>query len=225
MGRPRKNKKSQHELAAQWGTSQVNIGKLTAAGCDFDASDKEVAEWLNKNCKRKSPAMRAAIKAVLQPTKIKISEVEGKRSLEEMRDYYGEQLDATTKSDSVDREDVKFWNDLLLKADESLRRSEAHAKKLGVDKGELLSRGEVERIMRAMFWAGNACCEKFAKQIAQKLSNKEPAEIYDILAPLLTSLTLFEALKKVAKPPGEVNLPDWFVDCAATEETQYIEHE
>ena len=88
-----------------------------------------------------------------------------------------------------------------------------------------MSRGEVERIMRAMFWAGNACCEKFAKQIAQKLSNKEPAQIYDILAPLLTSLTIFEALKKVAKPPGEVNLPDWVVECASTEESQYIEHE
>ena len=225
MGRPRKNKKSQRELDTQWGTSQVNIGKLTAAGCDFDADDKEVAQWLMKNCKRKSAAMREAINAVLKPKAIKISEVEGKRSLEEMRDYYGEQLDATTKSETVDREDVKFWNDLLLKADESLRRSEAHAKKLGVDKGELLSRGEVERIMRAMFWAGNACCEKFAKQIAQKLSNKEPDQIYDILAPLMTSLTMFEALKKVAKPPGEVNLPDWFVECSKTEETQYIDHE
>jgi len=55
------------------------------------------------------------------------------------------------------------------------------------------------------------------------LSGKPPAEIYEILAPNLVSSSLFEAIKKVAKTPGDVNLPQWLIDCFLNEEDQYIE--
>lgn len=221
MSRQRHNSLSQHQLAEKWGCSQPQIGKLTEKGCDFDAPDDVVANWLLKNCKRKPAKMKAAIEEVLKLERVSVEGVEQK-SLEEMAEYYSRQLNAATSAERVDREDVKFWNDLLLKTDESIRRSEAHAKKLGVDKGELLSRGEVERILRAVAWAGNACCDKFSKQIAQRLSDKKPAEVHRILKPTLTALTLFEAMKRVAKTPGDVNLPEWCVECFATEEKQYV---
>ncbi len=221
MSRQTKQKTSQHDLAAKWGLSQAGVGKLQKAGCNFDLPDEEVAQWLNKNCSRKSKKMRAAIAEVLKPARVNIDGIEEK-SLEQMAEYYSRQLNAATSAENVDREDVKFWNDLLLKTDESIRRSEAHAKKLGVDKGELLSRGEVERILRAVAWSGNACIDKFSKQIAQRLSDKKPDEVHRILKPTLTALTLFEAMKRVTKTPGEVNLPEWVTACFATEERQYL---
>jgi len=216
-------KMKQADLAVKWGTTQKNISLMMGKGCDFTASDEDVAKWLLANGKRKSKPMRDAIAKVLKPEVIDAIETGKKKSLEEMRDYYASNLDRATRAESVDRESVKFWNDLLLKADESIRKSEAHAKKLGIDRGELLSREEVERIIKSMVWAGNACCDKFAQQIAQKLSGKPPAEIYEILAPNLVSSSLFEAIKKVAKTPGDVNLPQWLIDCFLNEEDQYIE--
>ena len=64
--------------------------------------------------------------------------------------------------------------------------------------------------------------DKYSKQIAQRLSNKTPAEVHKVLKPTLVALTLFEAMKKVAKCPGEINLPQWVIDCFATEEKLYI---
>lgn len=225
MPAPRKNKASQHQLAEKWGTTQKNVSLMRDSGCDFDAPDKEVARWLLKNAKRKSKPMREAIALVLKPKTPESGEPEGQRSLDEMRDYYASKLDAATKSEDVDHEAIKFWNDLWLKADESIRRSQAHEKKLGIEQGEILSRGEVERILRAMFWAGNACCDKFSKQIAQRLSDKKPAEIHKMLKPFLTASALFQGLKRVAKTPGDMNLPQWVIDCADTEEKQYLEYD
>ena len=217
-------KMKQADLAIKWGTTQKNISLMMGKGCDFTASDESVAEWLLANTKRKSKPMREAIAKVLKPEAIEAIETGKKKSLEEMRDYYAANLDRATRAESVDRESVKFWNDLLLKVDESIRKSEAHAKKLGIDRGELLSREEVERILRALFWAVNACSDKFAKQMAQHLSDKSPAEVYDILAPNLTA-RVFDALKKVAKTPGEINLPEYIIECATAEEQQYIEYD
>ena len=214
--------KTQKDLSEKWGTTQKNISLMAAKGCDFDASDKEVAKWLLTHSKRKSKAMRAAIDAVLKPEAVQPAEGENVRSLEEMRDYYSMQLDAASKAEHLDREEVKFWNDLLLKADESLRKSEAHSKRLGLDSGEILSRGEVERILRNMAWAGNSCVDKFSKQIAQRLSDKKPAEVHKILKPTLTALLIFEGMNRLAKAPGDINLPQWVIDCMQTEGKNYF---
>ena len=215
-------KPTQKALSLKWGTSQMTISNFMRDGCDFTMSDEEVARWLLTHAKRKSKLMREAIAKVLQSDDIKLTETAERRSLEDMRDYYSAQLDAATKSSVVDHERIKFWNDLLLKADESIRKSQAHEKKLGIEQGELLQRTEVERILCNVAWTGNSCIDKYSKQIAQRLSNKTPAEVHKVLKPTLVALTLFEAMKKVAKCPGEINLPQWVIDCFATEEKLYI---
>ena len=223
MTRPKHNNKTQTELAAYWGTSQMNISKMAKKGCDFNAPDEDVARWLLRNSRRKSEPLRNAINAVLKPEAGRISaNGKGVRSLEEMRDYYSVQLDAASKAADLDREEVKFWNDLLLKADESLRKSQAHEKKLGLDSGETLSRPEVERLLQNWIWGGNACCDKYSKQIAQRLSNKPPAEVHKILKPMLTGLLVFEGLKRMAKVKGAINLPQWFIDCVQSERKFYL---
>ena len=213
---------TQKSLSLKWGTSQMTISNFMRDGCDFTMSDEDVARWLLTHAKRKSKLMREAIAKVLESDDIKMVETAERRSLEDMRDYYSAQLDAATKSSVVDHERIKFWNDLLLKADESIRKSQAHEKKLGIEQGELLQRSEVERILCNVAYTGNACIDKYSKQIAQRLSNKTPAEVHRVLKPTLVALTLFEAMKKVAKCPGEINLPQWVIDCFATEEKLYI---
>ena len=215
-------KPTQTDLAKRWGTSQKNVSLMIAKGCDFSLPGEDVARWLMTHQPRKSKSMREAIAKELQPDDIKLAETAERRSLEDMRDYYSAQLDAATKSSVVDHDRIKFWNDLLLKADESIRKSQAHEKKLGIEQGELLQRTEVERILCNVAWTGNSCIDKYSKQIAQRLSNKTPAEVHKVLKPTLVALTLFEAMKKVAKCPGDINLPQWVIDCFATEEKLYI---
>tara|TARA_R110000765_G_scaffold323837_1_gene415439 strand:- start:12 stop:521 length:510 start_codon:yes stop_codon:yes gene_type:complete len=165
--------------------------------------------------------MKEAIDLILKPKRVKVSKVESAdKTAEDLRDEYFAELRESKSEGDQEREKISL--DAFLKIDKQIRDSEAHAKKIGIDKGELLSRGEVERILRAMFWAGNACCDKFSKQIAQRLSDKKPAEVHKILKPTLTALTLFEGLKRVAKTPGDVNLPEWVIECSRTEEKQYL---
>lgn len=55
---------SQRALAEKWGTSAMTISRLAKRGCDFDASDNDVARWLYTRCMKKPKAMYAAIYAL-----------------------------------------------------------------------------------------------------------------------------------------------------------------
>ncbi len=222
--RPSKFKKPMTHYAKKWGATSMTISNMAKKGCDWDADEKELARWLIANCKRKPAKMTKLIKEILQPTDLNESASKSKAaSLEDMREYYSVQLNTATKCKDVNHEAVKFWNDLLLKADESIRKSQAHEKKLGIEKGELLSRSEVERIIKASIWAGNACIDKFSKQIAQRLSNLPPQDVHKALKPQLTGMIIFEGMRRVTKTPGEINVPQWVADCYQTERSLYLE--
>ena len=200
----------------------MTISTMAAKGCDFNAPNAEVAKWLITHSKRKSKAMKAAIASVLKPEPIRVSKADEPQSLEAMRDYYADQLHAATQAEHVNGDEVKFWNDLMLKADESLRKSEAHSKRLGLDRGEVLPRSEVERILTNVFWSGNSACCNFAKQHALRISNQTPEKICETLRPLMIAKDIFPQLWKLAKVPGQINLPAWVVKAALTKEKKYI---
>ena len=220
--RPTNHKTSMLDLSAKWGTTQMTISNMAKKGCDFDQPDEDVAKWILKHSMRKSKAMKDAIAAVLKPEIIEHVKQEERRSLEEMRDYYSDQLDKATNSGHTDHEEIKFWNDLWLKADESIRRSQAHERKLGLEQGEMLPKADVEAILDNVIYAANACCNNFSKQIAQSLSGKTPAGVHKILKPNLLSWLIFEGFDKLAKVPGEVNLPQWVIDRAKKNEGVYL---
>jgi hypothetical protein len=50
--------------ASKWHTSTVTASNYARRGCDWDASDYEVATWLLKYARKKPPAMREAVYAV-----------------------------------------------------------------------------------------------------------------------------------------------------------------
>ena len=215
-------KQTQKAYSEKWGTTQKNISLMIGKGCDFTAPNEDVAKWLLTHAKRKSKPMKEAIASVLKPATIKKVKADEQRNLEEMRDYYAGQLDEVTNSGHNDHEEIKFWNDLWLKADESIRRSQAHERKLGLEQGETLPKAQVEEILKNVIWAGNACCNNFSKQIAQSVSGKTPAEVHKILKPNLLALLIFEGFDRLAKVPGEINIPEWVIDCVKTEEKLYL---
>ena len=204
--------------------SQSLVSKYNRMGCDFQASDLEVAAWIRKKAVRKSMPLKKKLAEVMNLEGIKDNETNPHKlkSLEEVRDYYNSQLSKAVESKTPDHETIKFWNDLLIKTEKCLREAQAHEKKLGIEKGEMLARAEVERILENICWAGNASCDKFGKQIAERLSNKAPADIYKILAPLLTALMIFEPIRKLKTAPGNINLPEWVIECFETERKQYL---
>ena len=216
------NKKTQEELGEYWHLSRLTLSKYAAKGCDFDGTDAEVAAWLHKHMSRKPLLTRQAIERHLIKPKKKTKRGGKSKTAEDLRDDYFAELQEAKRGGDLEREKLSLT--AYLKIDKQIRETALDEKKLGIDKGEMLAREDVERILKNMFWAGNALCHKFSQQLAQRLSNKEPAEVYEILAPTLTALTIFEGMKRLSKTPGEINLPDWVVDCAKTEQQNYIEY-
>lgn len=145
----------------------------------------------------------------------------GLTTAEDFRDYYKAKL--AEAIEVGDKNQVEFWAKLHLQYDESIRRNEAHAAKLGIDNGTVLPRAEVERILRAVIYAGNACVQGALTAICEKLSGiNEPAEVYRILKPAIVGGRLFAGFEKVKNAPGQPGLPDWIIACVVEESKQYI---
>lgn len=149
--------------------------------------------------------------------------------LEGLRDHYlRETAQAILEGD---RGRVKVWNDLLLKTDESLRRTELHRQKLGLTQGETIPRAEMERIIKALVYGGNASIRAHLKELCEDLAAcSSPAQVYHILPPMVLGGRIFEGLKRLVKSPrdprspkSEVELPQWIVDCFIQEGENYFE--
>ena len=59
-----KFKQSYRSLAKKWGTTSTTVRRYAEKGCNWNASDYDVAVWLLKRGKKKPPAMYDAIYAV-----------------------------------------------------------------------------------------------------------------------------------------------------------------
>jgi len=139
-----------------------------------------------------------------------------------LRDFYFAKLSAAAKRN--DQNQIKYWNELLLKTDESLRRTEAHQKKLGLESGETIDRAEMERILKAVIYAGNACVRAQIKEIAELLAaESSPNQIYQLLAPAILGGRIFEGFKALTKSQSQVKLPGWIVECMQSEGENYLE--
>lgn len=209
--------KTEEELAVEFLCKRVSISRAKKLGVRFDMDDATTYA----DCKK----YRVLTKWCKQyenenGIKPKIYQAAETKTPEQLRDEYLAELQIAKSDGNEEREKVAL--NAYLKIDKQIRDTLLDEKKLGIKDGEMLPREEVERILRAVAWSGNACLDKFSKQIAQRLSDKKPAEVHRILKPTLVGLTLFEAMKRVTKTPGEVNLPEWVTACFATEEKQYL---
>jgi len=186
-----------------------------------------LCKWLRLNRQRMPKELKAGIERVEKQTSKNVIpkivvEAEDRKTLEDFRDYYVEQLNVATKADLAD--EVKHWNDLLLKAEKCIRESEAHIKKLGIEKGEMMPREDIERILAAVVYAGNACVRAQIKEIAEVLAaESSPAKIYEILAPAILGGRIFEGFKALTKSDSQVRLPVWVISCVQSEGENYLE--
>lgn len=145
------------------------------------------------------------------------------KDLEERRIELDRKLDLAMKKN--DHGQIKLYGELLVKVDESLRRDEAHQKKLGLDRGEVLGRDEVVRILRAVSHAGNACINAMLKEICQRVVSFDyPEEAYHFLKPVLLGGRLFAGFAQVEKVPGPPNVPAWVSEAIRAEAEQYLDN-
>ncbi|MEO0797436.1 MAG: hypothetical protein AAFX93_19970 [Verrucomicrobiota bacterium] len=139
-----------------------------------------------------------------------------------LREYYFE----LTKWAEQERDEVraKGSREAFLKVDAQIQKSEAHAKKMGVDRGELLPREEVERLVFAFASAGTASVEMLLHDVCERLAVVDfPAEVYAELKPRILYRCLFDPLKRAARVQGSPALPEWFVKIILDAESSYLE--
>jgi len=215
-------RKTHQHYADEFGVSENVFRGWLKKGAPYQNEPKMIT-WLNAQ-QRKTPAVRAWLKArgvKPVPKKAAVLKKIKAKTAEDFRDHYQKMLEQATETN--DQDQVKFWSELFLKQDESIRRSEAHAAKLGIDNGTTLARAEVERILRATFYAGNACVNSSLTMICQHIAGlSKPADIYNVLKPAMVGGRLFSGFDKVANIKGAPALPGWVIDAVRLEAKQYL---
>ena len=220
--------KTQKQYAEDWGVVLATWNKWKESGAPV-GNEKKLAHWLRPkqrlNKRTREKMAEVGIKTTTKAKRKKATaNIELKaKTAEDFRDHYKSQLDKCIQDENVDPIEVKFWSELFLKQDESIRRSEIHAAKLGIDNGTVLPRAEVERILRAVFYAGNACTQGVLTSICEQLVGYDkPSDLFHALKPAVVGGRLFSGLDKVMNTQGAPSVPDWVVDCVKLEAKQYL---
>lgn len=213
------------QMAEEYGVTRMTIIRWQKQGAPFH-DDKEFFLWLRKNRCRGANEWRKEF-AAKNPDLIKsLSKGEKKplreiKTAEELRDEYLEELQIA--KDEEDEEREKITLNAYLKIDKQLREAALAAQKLGIESGEMIAREEVERIIKVMVYAGNACVKGAISQMAQKLAALDsPKEVEKVLAPAVLGGRIFEGFLKVSKAAGPSLVPAWLVNAMQSEGKQYL---
>jgi len=220
-------RKTHKHYAEEFGISPNTFANWLRRGAPYQNEGK-MKTWL-LNLQRRPKGATAWLKerginvpARKRKPKDAEAETKGLKTSEDFRDYYRLKLSEATETNDTDS--VKFWSELHLKTDESIRRTEAHSAKLGIDNGTTLPRAEVERILRAVFYAGNACVQGSLTSVAEHLAAIDnPASLYHAMKPIVVGGRLFAGFDKVKNVQGGPNVPPWVIDCVKLEAQQYLD--
>jgi len=219
-------RKTHKHYAEEFGVSENVFRGWLKKGAPYQ-NEAKMKTWLS-NLERKTPAVREWLRmrginvAGKKPKKSDAKKgTEELTSAEAFRDHYKSKLEEAIEMNDTDS--VKFWNEHYLKIDESIRKTELHAKKLGLEDGTTLSRTEAERILRAVFYAGNACIQGVLTTACQQWADAEgPSQLYEAIKPVMVGGRLFSGFSKVVSANGAPNIPDWVMECAMVESKQYL---
>ncbi len=120
---------------------------------------------------------------------------------------------ACTELDPVDMSGFTYWHERYLKTDKAIRDAELHAKKMGLDEGQIINREEFERLMFAMaFWMMRGV-EVDLKDLAPKCVGLEFVEVaYGVLDRFFVRARFFSAFSKSITQESGVSLPLWAYD-------------
>jgi len=214
------------QSADRWGVPLPTWKRYIADGAPLGNDKKfysyivnlqRVPPWAKTSQRMKDMGYQPKAKAKARRAKAAIKV----KTAEDFRNHYRDKLNEAVEAN--DTEGVKFWNEHYLKIDESIRKTELHAKKLGLEDGTTLSRTEVERIMRAVFYAGNANVQGVLTSLCEQLVGFDnPGDLYHALKPAIVGGRLFSGFDKVKNTVGAPSLPDWLVECVKIEAKQYL---
>lgn len=219
-------KVTQQQIADTFGVNQKMVSRWKQQGAPMDDL-LALCKWIRLHRQRMPKELKQGIERIEKQAGKNVIQAatpdapSNRKTLEDFRDYYVEQLNVATQASLPD--EVKHWNDLLLKTEKCIREAEAHIKKLGIDRGEMIPREEVERILKAMIYAGNACVRSQLKEIVEVLAAETPARMYEMLAPAVLGGRIFEGFKALTKSESQVKLPLWVVECMQSEGENYLE--
>ena len=136
---------------------------------------------------------------------------------EQRLDFYRTKL--AEASNIGDARHIKLYGELHLKTSDSIRRNEIHAQKVGLKDGDVITRADCERYMRAAFYAGNACVNSSLTMICEHVAGmSDPAQIYDCLKPAFVGGRVFSGFDRIK----QLDVPQWFIDCAKDDAKQYL---
>ena len=123
------------------------------------------------------------------------------------------------------RDDLKFFADLVAKLDSTLHDQQLRAKKLGIDAGDLVPRSEVERIARAwVFWAMRAVDADLAELCPKLTGLAQVNDVRGVLEPALLSNRFLKPFARAARIASPSAVPDWLVAILRDACDDYIEN-
>ena len=210
--------KTEDELAVEFLCKRISISRAKKLGVRFDVDDATTYA----DCKKYRVLLKWCKRYENENgIKSKVYQAAETKTPEQLRDEYLAELQVAKSEGNEEREKVAL--NAYLKIDKQIRDTLLDEKKLGIKDGEMLPREEVERIMKAVIYAGNACVRNQLKEICQVLaSESNPNAIYQKLAPAILGGRLFEGFKTVMKSLGKVQLPEWIVDVMQSEGENYL---
>lgn len=143
--------------------------------------------------------------------------------MERFAAFFHEQLEAAFERS--DKTDQKFYSELFFDASNSIRQQKLAADKLGIEEGQLFTKAQLARFIRAFaFWSmrGNdaVIAELCPKMVA---GFKSVSDARDALEPLVLSERFVKPFAKAARVVSESSLSGWMVETIKDAIDDYIE--
>lgn len=112
-----------------------------------------------------------------------------------------------------DQSSIRFWNGEFIRLQKAIREEQSHARKMGVDEGQLLSKGEVCRLVWALgFWLCRGIDQDLFALAPKLLNLSFEEEAHAVLDRFFMRARFLAPLTKATTCPSGVTLPVWLVD-------------
>jgi hypothetical protein len=249
---PKQDKFRTEDWAAFWRVTQRSIQKWIAAHKEGKmpmVSDVPAMLAWELNAKLQSQAFRArcaeiraggaavsgpantvAPKAPAADWEKFKSATEGKRfdpkkiiaQMEEFAGFFHYMLEQANVAG--DQAKQRFYSDLFFDAANSIRQQKLAADKLGIEEGNLFSKDQLAKIIRAWaFWSFRGIDAELADLCPKLPGLKSVAQARAILEPVLLSVRFVKPFARAARVESESSLAPWIVETIADAVDDFIE--
>lgn len=144
-------------------------------------------------------------------------------SMEDLRDFYKAQLMAAVNKGQ--QGSISFYDDKLRRVQKDIRDDELHAQKMGLDKGEIVTRETVDRFAYALAFQLLQGINRSQKLLAPSLIGLGfVEEARNVLDDHLTHSLIVEPLAGACGVDYGGKLPEFFVEAVARAVQHFVEN-